>query len=92
MRQRVRIAVVGDFNPSFPSHHATNAAVQHAAEHLGLDLALDWVPTPAVLEDRERLAAYDGVWLSPGSPYRSLEGALAAVEFARRRDWPFVAT
>ena len=92
MGRAVRIAVVGDFNPDFLSHHATNAALRHAAERLGLDLAVEWIPTPAVLRDPESLAQYDAIWLSPGSPYASREGALRAVEFARRRDWPFVGT
>ena len=90
MSRAVRIGVVGDFNPDFHSHHATNTALRQAAAHLRLDLTLEWLPTPEVSEDR--LAAYDGLWLSPGSPYRSMDGALAAVELARRRDWPFVGT
>jgi len=32
------------------------------------------------------------VWIAPGSPYRSLDGALRAIRFARERDWPLVAT
>ena len=92
MNHAIRVGVVGDFNASFHSHHATNAALRHAGERLGLDVAVEWVPTPAVLQDTETLARYGGIWLSPGSPYESLEGALRAVEFARRRDWPFVGT
>jgi CTP synthase (UTP-ammonia lyase) len=84
--RKIRIGVIGDFNPEFHSHHATNVALQHA----GADV--EWVPTPAALQDPEILARYDGLWLSPGSPYQSMEGALRAVEFARRRDWPFVGT
>ena len=92
MSRAVRIGVVGDFNPAFHSHHATNAALRQAGEHLGLDLWIEWFPTPAVQAAPEDLGRYDGIWLSPGSPYDSMEGALRAVEFARRRDWPFVGT
>lgn len=87
MSNRVRIGVVGDFNPAFHFHHATNAAIRQGAAHLGLALDLEWLPTPEVSE--ARLASYHGLWLAPGSPYRSFEGAIAAAEFARRRDWPF---
>jgi CTP synthase (UTP-ammonia lyase) len=38
------------------------------------------------------LAAFDGLWAAPGSPYRSLEGALAGVRFARERGVPFFGT
>lgn len=86
MGRAIRIGVVGDFNPSFHSHHATAAALRHAGAEV------EWVPTPTVFQDPETLVRYDGLWLSPGSPYQSMEGALRAVEFARRRDWPFVGT
>ena len=88
----MRIAVVGDFYPEFHSHRATNEALRHAAAGMGLALQSEWLPTPVVESEPDQLAAYDGIWLSPGSPYRSMEGALRAVQWARRRDWPFVGT
>ena len=33
-----------------------------------------------------------GVWIAPGSPYRSMDGMLAGIQFARARNRPFVAT
>ena len=94
MTPEIRIGIVGDFNPSFHSHHATNQALRHAADQLRVELSLDWIPTPSILDAgaQERLSPYDGLWLSPGSPYQSLEGALAAVEFARLSGVPFTAT
>jgi len=38
------------------------------------------------------LERFDGLWASPGSPYESAEGMLKGIEFARRRDWPFLGT
>jgi len=41
----------------------------------------------------ERLmAGCHGLWAAPASPYQSMEGMLDGIEFARRRDWPFVGT
>ncbi len=90
----VRIGIVGDFNPDFHTHHATNACLQHAARRLQMSVESEWVPTPALLEaDAETvLGRFDGLWAAPGSPYRSLDGALRAIEFARTRNWPFVGT
>jgi CTP synthase (UTP-ammonia lyase) len=90
----VRIGILGDFNPEFRSHHATNDALQHAAAKLKLKLESQWIPTPSVLEPNSHrmLEGFDGLWASPGSPYKSFEGMLKGIEFARRRDWPFVAT
>ncbi len=39
-----------------------------------------------------RLAAYDGLWIAPASPYRSMEGALGAIRYARERGVPLVGT
>ena len=36
MSDAVRIGILGDFNPEFRSHHATNDALQHAARKLEL--------------------------------------------------------
>jgi CTP synthase (UTP-ammonia lyase) len=90
----VRIGVIGDFEPAYHSHFATNAALYDAATKLKIQLELRWLPT-ASLEARggERiLRRSDGLVASPGSPYKSFSGMLRGIEFARTRDWPFVAT
>jgi CTP synthase (UTP-ammonia lyase) len=90
----VRIGILGDFNPAFRSHHATNEALQHAAVKLNQRVESEWIPTPSVREanGQKKLESFDGIWASPGSPYQSFEGMLRGIEFARQRDWPFLAT
>jgi CTP synthase (UTP-ammonia lyase) len=94
MPEPVRIAILGDFNPEFPAHHATNASIQHAAAHLGFAAKSEWVATPRLTRASAalQLAGYHGLWASPGSPYKSQSGMFAGIEFARTRDWPFVGT
>ncbi len=94
MRQPVRIGIVGDFNPEQPSHTATNTAIAHAMATLSAVLEVRWISTEdlggagtaAILEP------YDGLWAAPASPYRSMDGALAAIRFARERGRPFIGT
>jgi CTP synthase (UTP-ammonia lyase) len=89
----VRIGVVGDFDAAYPSHVATDEAVATAAASLGAAVDVTWVPTEAVAASGAgMLAVFDGIWSAPGSPYRSMEGALAAIRFARERGRPFVGT
>jgi CTP synthase (UTP-ammonia lyase) len=90
----VRIGIIGDFNPQFRSHHATNDSLQHAAAKLGLKVESEWLSTPALVEEGapKKLETFDGLWASPGSPYKSMDGMLKGIEFARRRDWPFLGT
>lgn len=94
MADSVRIAILGDFNAELRSHHATNDALQHAAHKLGLKVESEWVPTPSLGENgaEKKLESFDGLLASPGSPYKSFEGMLKGIEFARRRDWPFLGT
>ena len=90
----IRIGVLGDFNPDNHSHRATNASLQHAGKALAREVETTWVPTPSLLDASalEKLADYDGLWGSPGSPYRSMDGMLAGIRCARARNRPFVAT
>jgi len=90
----MRIGIIGDFNPAFHSHQATDAAFQHAAARLGISVETTWVPTPCLRPggSNELLARYDGLMASPGSPYESMDGMLRGIEFARTRNWPFVGT
>ncbi len=94
MNDAVRIGILGDFNPEFRSHHATNESLQHCAAKLTLKLESQWIPTPSLLEPgaEKVLESFDGLWASPGSPYKSAEGMLQGIQFARERDWPFLAT
>lgn len=93
MSRPISIGVIGDFNPEFPPHVATNAALEHTATGLGVQVEVDWLDT-AELDgfDVSGLAAYDALWGAPGSPYRSLDGALRAIRFARESDRPFIGT
>lgn len=82
------IAVVGDYDPANETHRGTDAGLAHA----GLDF--EWVSTEEVppADPAARLGSYAGVFLAPASPYRSMEGALAAVRHARERGVPLVGT
>ncbi len=92
--ESVRIGILGDFNPEFRSHHATNDAHQHAARKHQLKVESTWLPTPSLLEPgaAATLDSFDGLFGSAGSPYKSFDGMLKGIEFARRRDWPFLGT
>ena len=81
------IGIVGDFNPKNPTHRFTNEALDHVR------LPFEWVPTDAIEDEPEkRLAAYHGIWIAPASPYRSMDGALSAIRYARERGVPLVGT
>ena len=94
MPDALRIGVIGDFEPAYHSHFATNAALYDAATKLKIPLELRWIPTPSLEHGNPEkiLRRWGGLVGSPGSPYKSFTGYLRGIEFARTRDWPFVGT
>ena len=85
---RSLVGVVGDFDGANHTHQATNQGLRDAG------IAFEWVPTTEVRPDHpeQRLADYSGVFIAPSSPYRSMDGALAGIRFARERGVPLVGT
>ena len=88
MAGTVRIGVIGDFNENNPTHVATNTGIQHAAEALETEFDVVWLPTDKP-HDYGQFAA---LLCSPGSPYRTLEGALEGIRYARVNGVPFLGT
>jgi CTP synthase (UTP-ammonia lyase) len=87
----VRIALVGDRNDSIPAHQAIPLALALAARTVEQDVEPTWLPSDAVGAG-DGLAAYDAIWCVPGSPYRSMDGALSAIRYAREKLIPFLGT
>ena len=94
MAEAIRIGVFGDYDPASPTLPAVEKSIQHAAAKLKIAVEATWLPTPALLDPEldRKLEAFDGLWAAPGSPYKSFDGMLRGIEFARRRDWPFLGT
>jgi CTP synthase (UTP-ammonia lyase) len=88
-----QIGIVGDYDATKPTHRATVAAIAHACEQRGLSCDMTWVATDEISRyGVEVLERFDGLIIAPGSPYRSCDGALAAIEYARIHDLPLLGT
>jgi CTP synthase (UTP-ammonia lyase) len=92
MSRALTVAVVGDFDPTFTPHVATNVAVPHSAAQLGIAVEVVWLPTEPLQEDLGPVLVADALWCAPGSPYRSLDGALRALRFGREHGVPTLGT
>ena len=92
MTRRINVAVIGEFDESFAPHTATNAAIGHSAAALGVDAEVAWLDTDALATDLEPVHRADALWCAPGSPYRSLAGALGALRFGRENGVPTLGT
>lgn len=85
------IGLVGDYDAAVPAHRAIPMALAKAAEALGGPVACEWVPTESITDARQ-VQKFEGLWCVPASPYRSMNGALLAVEHARTQGVPFLGT
>ena len=75
MSGTIRIGIIGDFDFKRPSHKATNEALNHCADYLGISLELQWLPTESLEKDVDKsISNFDGLWCAPGSPYKSMKG------------------
>jgi CTP synthase (UTP-ammonia lyase) len=93
MDNLIRVGIIGDFEKERPSHKATNEALIHCGKHLGLHLEIKWIPTLLLeQEGSSKLNQFDGLWCAPGSPYKSMIGAMNGIQFAREKDYPFIGT
>ncbi len=81
----VRIALLGD-DSGHRSHQELNALRPRLSAELGAEAR--WVPTDGDVD----LAAYDGVWLVPGSPYADDDAVLRALTAVREGGMPFLGT
>ncbi len=84
----MRIALVGDRSPSVRSHVRIPRLLEALRERDGIALDPYWIPTT----DTEGLERFDGIWMVPGSPYASEDGAVHAARTARENGIPFLGT
>jgi CTP synthase (UTP-ammonia lyase) len=85
-----RIALVGDRSENVRAHARIPALIDALLRRDGIALDPYWIATPDVAACD--LGQFDAIWLVPGSPYDSADGAIAAVRTARERGLPFLGT
>jgi len=84
------IALLGEYTPTFAPHASTNAAIAHANAALGLKIDYDWVSTADI--NSSLFKRYDGIWVTPGSPYIDMDKTLDAIRHARENNIPCFGT
>ncbi len=87
----MKIGLIGDYKETSPSHQAIPKAFQMVSEKFKYKIEYEWIPTEKI-QNHSQLRQYDGLWCVPGSPYRSMEGALLAIQYAREHNIPFLGT
>jgi len=89
----MKIAVIGEFDKSFRPHVATNEAIEHSKALLNAKVEPVWISTEEV--DRnlsDILEQFNGFWIAPGSPYKSMNAALRLIQKTRENQIPTLGT
>lgn len=84
----IEVVLVGEFRPNdVVAHRGIAALVEQRADVRGR-----WLRTDEVGHAEHTLSGANAIWCVPGSPYANMDGALAAIRFARERAIPFLGT
>ena len=87
------IGLIGDYNPNVKAHIAIPRALKLASEEIQINIDFHWLPTESLIENHQiLLSSFNGLWCVPASPYKSMEGALNGIRFARENRIPFLGT
>ena len=87
-----RLALVGDRSTEVRAHARIPALIAAASgEGAGEPIEPYWIASNDV-HAPEDLAGFDGIWVVPGSPYRSSAGVLCAIGAARESGIPLFGT
>lgn len=86
----IRIALIGNYNTTSLAHQAIERSLELIAKDLNIPVSFFWIPTESI--NFSSLLEYHAIWCVPGSPYKSMEGALEAIKIARENKIPFLGT
>lgn len=88
----IKIGLIGDYSPEVTAHVAIPKALGLAAKEIKCGINAIWLGTEDIAENIGELSEFDALWCVPASPYKNMDGALAAIRYARERKIPYLGT
>jgi CTP synthase (UTP-ammonia lyase) len=83
-----KIAILGDFNPAYSTHHALNDSTRKVNKLLDDEIQFDWIATDTFNAATAFNNLYSGLWIAPGSPYKDMQRVLDAIKYVRTNNIP----
>ncbi len=83
-----RIAILGDFNPDYSTHHALNESIRQMRKLFSAEIQFDWISTDIFNSKTAFENLYGGLWIAPGSPYKNMQNVLDTITYTRENDVP----
>ncbi|AZZ36748.1 hypothetical protein CIK05_08070 [Bdellovibrio sp. qaytius] len=92
MNTKLNIAVLGDYDETSISHQCISNALRLAGNKLLIETQMTWIETKDLVDVNHLLEKFNGIWVTPGSPYKNRNGVLEAIKFARLNNIPYIGT
>lgn len=88
-----KIGIIGDFHNS-KTQSAIADSIDHSNNCLGYSTEHQWIETELLDNNNyeELLKSFNGIWSASGSPFKSLDGSLNAIKYARENMIPHIGT
>jgi len=83
-----RIAILGNINPLYEPHYSMNAFLDGLEDRFNYE----WVPTEVLVEDTAQVLKNFGGIIAGSGPYKSKEGVINGIRYARENNIPFLGT
>ncbi len=83
-----KIAILGDFNPVYSTHHILNESIRQIQKLLNEEIQFDWISSDTLNCKTAFNNMYCGLWIAPGSPYKNMENVLNTITYARENKIP----
>ena len=84
------VGILGNVQPTYEPHYIMNDVFRDLQKDIPFQF--EWVPTEDLVEDADgKLNRYQGIIAGSG-PYRSKEGVINGIRFARENNIPFLGT
>lgn len=85
------IGIIGEYDENKKSHVMLNRSLDWLKSEY--EFEYKWIETTDVEEKNGLvLSELSGIWSASGSPFKSLSGAIKAIEYARITNIPFLGT
>jgi CTP synthase (UTP-ammonia lyase) len=67
MSDSLKIAIIGDYNFTYNSHHATNLSLDHASDFLEIEINYYWIKINEAIQQKPiYFDQFDGILIAPG--------------------------
>lgn len=83
-----KIAILGDFNPVYSTHHILNDSIRQIQKLLNEEIQFDWISSDTLNFKTAFNNMYCGLWIAPGSPYKNMKNVLNTITYTRENNIP----